>query len=54
LYGESAWARGRTVMFRQFASHARLDGIRGPVDLNVFAGSKKQFAELLASGRMPP
>jgi lysozyme len=48
LYGETAWSRGRTVLFRQFASHARLDGISGPVDLNVFAGSKKQFAALLA------
>jgi lysozyme len=48
LYGETAWSRGRTILFRQFASHARLDGIRGPVDLNVFAGSKKQFADLLA------
>ncbi len=48
LYGESAWARGRKVLFRQFASHARLDGIDGPVDLDLFAGSKREFAELIA------
>ncbi len=48
LYGETAWSRGRSVLFRQFASHARLAGIAGPVDLNVFAGSKAQFAALLA------
>lgn len=54
LHGESAWARDRPVMFRQFASHARFDGIDGPVDLNVFAGTEKQFAELLETGRLPP
>lgn len=48
LYGESAWSRGRSVMFRQFASHARLDGVRGAVDLDLFAGSKAGFAALLA------
>lgn len=54
LYGESAWGRGRKVLFRQFASHARLGGIDGAVDLDLFAGSKKQFAELLANGTVPP
>ena len=53
LFGETSWSRGRIVMFRQFASHARLAGIDGPVDLNVFAGSKKQFAELLETGTFP-
>ena len=47
LYGEAAWSRGRTVMFRQFANHARLDGIRGSVDLDLYIGSKAQFAELI-------
>ncbi len=53
LYGESAWGRGRKVLFRQFASHARLDGIDGPVDLDLFAGSKREFAALLANGALP-
>lgn len=47
LYGEAGWSRGRTVMFRQFANHARLDGIKGSVDLDLYIGSKAQFAELV-------
>jgi len=47
LFGEAGWSRGRKVMFRQFANHARLDGIDGSVDLDLFAGSKPQFAELI-------
>lgn len=54
LYGQSAWGRGRKVLFRQFASHARLEGIDGPVDLDLFAGSKAQFAALLKGGTLPP
>jgi len=46
LYGEAGWSRGRTVMFRQFANHARLDGIKGSVDLDLYIGSKAQFAAL--------
>jgi lysozyme len=46
LYGEAQWSRGRTVMFRQFANHARLDGIKGSVDLDLYIGSKAQFAAL--------
>ena len=48
LYGEAQWSRGRTVLFRQFANHARLDGIKGSVDLDLFIGSKAQFAALIA------
>jgi lysozyme len=47
LYGEAQWSRGRTVLFRQFANHARLDGIKGSVDLDLFIGSKAQFAALI-------
>ena len=46
LYGEAGWSRGRTVLFRQFANHARLAGIKGSVDLDLFMGSKAQFADL--------
>jgi lysozyme len=48
LNSETEWALGHAVLFRQFASHARLAGIDGPVDLDLFAGSKAQFAELTA------
>jgi lysozyme len=48
LYGETAWSHDHPVLFRQFASHARLAGISGPVDLDLFIGTKRQFAELLA------
>ena len=48
LYGEAQWSHGRTVMFRQFANHARLDGIKGSVDLDLYIGSKAQFAALVA------
>ncbi len=48
LYGEAGGSRGRTVMFRQFANHARLDGIKGAVDLDLYIGSKAQFADLIA------
>ncbi len=47
LFGEGGWSRGRTVIFRQFANHARLGGIDGSVDLDLFIGSKAQFDELL-------
>ena len=49
LYGEAGWSRGRTVMFRQFANHARLGGIKGSVDLDLYIGSKAQFAELIGN-----
>lgn len=38
---------GRTWTFWQYADHARIDGIKGPVDLNVFRGSEEEFAGYL-------
>ena len=33
--------------FWQYADHARVPGIKGPVDLNVFCGNAEQFSQLL-------
>ncbi len=38
--------KGRRVLFRQFADHARYDGLSGPVDVDVFIGSESDFAAL--------
>ncbi|HEX4533331.1 MAG TPA: GH25 family lysozyme [Rhizomicrobium sp.] len=53
LFGDMSWAFGRTVLFRQFANKARLDGIDGPVDLDTFQGSQAQFAALVVSVTCP-
>lgn len=44
LIGEATWSKGRRVMFRQFADHARIAGVGGPVDVDVFMGTEKDFA----------
>lgn len=46
LTGEAGWSKGRRVLFRQFADHARYDGLSGPVDVDVFVGSETDFAAL--------
>lgn len=51
LIGEAAWSKGRHVLLRQFADHARYDGLKGPVDVDVFMGSEKDFAVLTGSPR---
>jgi len=47
LTGEAGWSKGRRVLFRQFADHARYDGLSGPVDVDVFIGSEADFAALM-------
>lgn len=47
LIGEAAWSKGRKVLLRQFADHARIAGIAGPVDVDVFMGTEAEFAALL-------
>lgn len=47
LVGEAQWSKGRRVLFRQFSDHSRFDGLKGPVDVDVFMGSEKEFAALL-------
>jgi lysozyme len=34
-------------LFWQYADHARVEGMRGPIDLNVFCGSAEEFNHLL-------
>lgn len=46
LVGEAQWSKGRRVLFRQFSDHARFDGLKGPVDVDVFMGSQAEFAAL--------
>jgi lysozyme len=43
IFGEPSWVSGRPVIFHQFADNARMAGVTGPVDLNVYVGSQKQF-----------
>lgn len=47
LVGEAQWSKGRRVLFRQFADHARYDGVAGPVDVDLFNGSEAEFAKLV-------
>jgi len=46
LIGEALWSKDRRVLFRQFADHARYDGVAGPVDVDLFNGSEAEFAAL--------
>lgn len=48
LIGEAQWSKGRRVLFRQFADHARYDGVAGPVDVDLFNGSEAEFLRLRA------
>ncbi|MGI8436918.1 MAG: GH25 family lysozyme [Chthoniobacterales bacterium] len=45
---EVMWRPSGSWMFWQFTPRGRVPGIRGFVDLNVFAGSKEEFARLVA------
>jgi lysozyme len=47
LIGEAQWSKGRRVLFRQFADHARYDGVAGPVDVDLFNGTEAEFAALV-------
>lgn len=47
LIGEAQWSKSRRVLFRQFADHARYDGVTGPVDVDLFNGSEAEFAKLV-------
>ncbi|SPD73590.1 conserved hypothetical protein [uncultured Desulfobacterium sp.] len=40
---------GRSWLIWQYADNGRLDGIQGPVDLNVFCGGKSKFIDFLQS-----
>lgn len=42
---------GRPWLYWQFADHGRVNGVRGPVDLNVFGGSRKDWEGYLARRR---
>ncbi|HVV64146.1 MAG TPA: GH25 family lysozyme [Rhizomicrobium sp.] len=56
LPGETAFARGRRVIIRQFASQARVQGVAGPVDVDLFADSDEVYGRLFAggAGRLAP
>jgi lysozyme len=56
LPGETAFARGRRVIIRQFASQARVQGVAGPVDVDLFADSDEAYGRLFAggAGRLAP
>jgi len=47
LFGSASWPDNGTALFHQFANRGRLEGINGPVDLNVFLGSRAEFELLL-------
>jgi len=47
LFGEAQWSKGRHVLFRQFADHARYDGVSGAVDADLFNGSEAEFRTLV-------
>jgi hypothetical protein len=50
LPGETAFARGRRVIIRQFASQARILGVTGPVDVDLVTTADKQYGRLFAGG----
>lgn len=57
LAGEAGWSKTRRVLFRQFSDHARVDGVGGPVDIDLFNGSQAEFAKLVQgvnSNTVPP
>ncbi|HAM36674.1 MAG TPA: lysozyme [Elusimicrobia bacterium] len=43
---------GRVWSFWQYSHHARLDGIRGRVDMNVFNGSPEEFERQFPAARI--
>lgn len=45
---------GRRWAFWQYTGRGRVEGIRGKVDRNVFAGTKRQWRQLVASNFMQP
>lgn len=47
LFGAASWPETRKALFHQHANNGRLKGISGPVDLNVFLGSRAEFEALL-------
>ena len=51
LLGGMDTVHGARVMFRQYASNGRLDGVNGRVDLNAFMGSERAFAALVSGPR---
>jgi lysozyme len=48
LPGETAFARGRRVIIRQFASQARVRGVAGPVDVDLFTDMDATYGRLFA------
>lgn len=54
LVGEAHWSKGRRVLFRQFSDHARFDGLKGPVDVDVFIGSEQDYRALLRRSSRSP
>lgn len=53
LVGGLETPRGARVVFRQYASNGRLDGVEGRVDLDAFMGSEAEFRALLKSTGRP-
>jgi len=47
LFGTASWPKDREALFQQYASNGRHAGIEGPVDLNIFLGSKEDFLRLI-------
>ena len=47
IFGYPSLQPARDFKFWQYADRARLKGIKGPVDLNVFNGTAEQFIDLL-------
>jgi lysozyme len=47
IFGYPSLQPERDFTFWQYADRARLKGIKGPVDLNVFNGNAEQFIDLL-------
>ncbi len=47
LFGTASWPSGGSALFHQYANNGRLKGVSGPVDLNVFLGSRAEFELLL-------
>jgi lysozyme len=47
IFGYPSLKAKRDFTFWQYADRARLKGIKGPVDLNVFNGTIGQFLDLL-------